>query len=220
MSNGRRILSGMPGSRLACALAASVLLLTPGCTTAEEPAPAAGASASSDDPANPLPSYDTTTVSLERAPFCDLLGDTAVRDALGGEPDSSKQYGNGDRTRLAPGVEDVAHEVGCVHQRDGEVARAWLFVPPVTPARARALVQEARTSPGCATDAGAPAYGAPSVALLCTGKGTATASYRGLFGDAWLACSLSVPLPGLDRPALFERTGRWCAEVAQAAAAD
>ena len=42
-------------------------------------------------------------------------------------------------------------------------------------------------------------------------------SYRGLFGDAWLACALA--LPGDRQDALEDRAGRWCAAVVTAVTA-
>jgi hypothetical protein len=41
-------------------------------------------------------------------------------------------------------------------------------------------------------------------------------SFRGLFGDAWLACSLTLP-PAVTPERLLETAGRWCVAVAQAA---
>ena len=38
-------------------------------------------------------------------------------------------------------------------------------------------------------------------------------AYHGLFGDAWLSCSLSARAAVDD---LAERTDRWCATVVQA----
>jgi hypothetical protein len=43
-------------------------------------------------------------------------------------------------------------------------------------------------------------------------------TFHGLFGDAWLSCSLSAV--GADQDGLVDRTGRWCVAVAQAASAD
>ena len=40
------------------------------------------------------------------------------------------------------------------------------------------------------------------------------ASYRGLFGDAWLACSLTAPG---ERDAVLEKAGAWCVAAARAA---
>jgi hypothetical protein len=163
-----------------------------------------------------LADYDTEAAVVARGPFCDRLGPSAVESALDGAATTSQEYGNGDLATLAPGVDDVAHEFGCRHRRGVTEARAWLFAPPVTPARGRDLVAELRRSGGCSVDPEAPDFGSPSVAALCTTERTATASYRGLFGDAWLSCSITVRVAGLDRPELFDRTGRWCVEVVEA----
>jgi hypothetical protein len=54
------------------------------------------------------------------------------------------------------------------------------------------------------------------VALTCTNKqGTSRASYRGLFGDAWLVCEVEQPA-GAAADAL-DVAGRWCVGVLQAA---
>ena len=41
------------------------------------------------------------------------------------------------------------------------------------------------------------------------------ASYRGLFGDAWLACEVARPA-GADW-SVVDRAGRWCVGVLEAA---
>ena len=43
------------------------------------------------------------------------------------------------------------------------------------------------------------------------------ASYRGLFGDAWLTCELSLKDVEVTDAELLRRAGAWCAGVAQAA---
>src|SRR5207253_719073 len=79
-----------------------------------------------------------------------------------------------------------------------------------------ALVKSGGKAPGCQTPPTSPAFGDPTLALTCTVKdGTARASYRGLFGDAWLVCEV-------DRPAgatwdVTDRAGRWCVGVLEAA---
>ena len=130
--------------------------------------------------------FDTGDVTIGRAEFCSRVAPTAVEEALGGAATSSENYANGDRAEVAPGVRDVAHEYGCTWTAaDGTVARAWVFAPPVTPEQAGAL-RRAATGKGCRPVPDAPAYGEPSVAVRC---GAETA-FHGLFGDAWLSCSL------------------------------
>ncbi|GAA1789393.1 hypothetical protein GCM10009795_038960 [Nocardioides hankookensis] len=147
---------------------------------------------------------------MVRGDFCPRVAPQAVTDALGTDSSDEKTWANGDRVRLADGVKDVAHEYGCSWTADdGTVARAWVFAPPVTAADAADLGRKARRSDGCRALPDAPAYGAPSVAVRC---GDALA-FHGLFGDAWLSCSLESAggAPEADQ------TGRWCVAVAQAA---
>jgi hypothetical protein len=176
-------------------------------------------------PQPPAPSYtstaltdfDTTVATLQRAPFCDQLPDEAVSEALDGDPGATTSYRNGQRAELAPGLEDVAHEYGCRFAgADGAELRAWLFAPPVTRARATELVDDASSREPCTRATPAPAYGAPTVALVCPAGDRTWASFRGLFGDAWLACSLAAPAR-LPEQQLLDRAGRWCVAVAQAA---
>ncbi|PWN02386.1 hypothetical protein DJ010_14905 [Nocardioides silvaticus] len=164
----------------------------------------------------PLGDLDTATVALARAPFCDRIPEEAVAEALDGKVGPTASYDAGQAAELAPGIKDVAHEHGCrIAGPGGTEVRAWVFVPPVTRDRATDLVTEAAGREGCSR-ATAPAYGDPSVALLCPSGKRTWVSFRGLFGDAWLACSLSAP-SRLAEQELLDRTGRWCVAVAQAA---
>jgi hypothetical protein len=162
-----------------------------------------------------LADFDTSKAVVQRAPFCDRVHPDAVREALGADGKLT-EYGNGESTAVLPGGTDVAHEYGCVFTGpNGEEARGWLFAPPVTAAEARDLVRTS-VSKGCRAQAGAAAYGDPTAAVVCTSGSGSTVSFRGLFGDAWLACSLT--LPGTVAPQeLLETAGRWCVAVAQAA---
>jgi hypothetical protein len=167
----------------------------------------------------PLSAYDTSTVAVDRSAFCSGLQPADVTAALGGEPESSSSYGNGQRGQLTRTVEDVAHEYSCTWVGpDGATARGWVFAPPVTPGEARALAKAAAREPGCDALPGAPDFGSPTAAIACTGAGDQRVSFRGLFGDAWLACSVSAPrTAGLTQDALVDRAGRWCVSVARAA---
>lgn len=166
----------------------------------------------------PLAAYDTSQVVVARAAFCSGLVADTVAAALGADPQTSSSYGNGQRAEVADGVEDVAHEFSCTWvAADGTTARAWVFAPPITPERARGLARAATRTRGCDAVTDAPDYGSPSAATVCTTGSAVEASYRGLFGDAWLACSLTAPEAGTDRADLVDRTGRWCVAVAQAA---
>ena len=204
--------------RLAAAtVVAAVCLLGIGsCQGDDEPAPSAAPSPSS----TPLAALDTAALVVRRDSFCPDVDPDAVEEALGGDPDASTSYDNGEPARLTRTVEDVAHEFDCTWQRaGGTVARAWVFAPPVTAGRARALVREAQTVPGCTPVPDASAFGIPSVAVGCRAGRTLTAAYHGLFGDAWLSCSLAVPVGSASRAALVDRAGRWCVAVATAASA-
>ena len=159
-----------------------------------------------------LADFDSTASVVQRAPFCELVADEAVADALGGDGELTA-WNNGEQAAAVPGG-DVAHEYGCAWTGSGVEARAWVFAPPVTRARAEELAKAAPAK-GCTTTAGAAAFGAPSLATTCTSGEKRTVSWRGLFGDAWLTCTLSqgVAAPEAD---LVARAGRWCVAVAQA----
>lgn len=164
--------------------------------------------------ATPLADFDTSTVAVQRMPFCDLVAPTSVETALGGAPTEQDDYANGDTAALTKRVTDVSHEYGCTWSVPGTAARAWVFAPPVTRRQARALVSDAVDQDTCARIDGAPSFGRPSVGVVCeTGAGLRT-SYRGLFGDAWLTCSLQGPF---EREDAVARTGELCVAVAQAA---
>lgn len=163
-----------------------------------------------------LADFDTTATVVQRAPFCELVPGEAVAAALGTDAEATA-YGNGEESDALPGG-DVAHEYGCRFVTDDAAAgeaRGWVFAPPVSSARARDLVAGAPTR-RCKTQGDAPAYGTPSVAVVCASNDARTASFRGLFGDAWLTCSLTLPV-GVAEADLVARTGRWCVAVAQAA---
>lgn len=79
-------------------------------------------------------------------------------------------------------------------------------------------MRAAEETAGCEKQPGSEAYGAPSVTLVCDDRQRRIATYRGLFGDAWLSCSLGLPGRPGDRE-LLDRTGRWCVAAAEAASA-
>jgi hypothetical protein len=163
----------------------------------------------------PLAGFDATDLTVGRGPFCEALDERQVEAALGGAAAQTRTWGNGDRVALGSGGEDVSHEFGCQYDAaDGTVARAWAFAPPVDATTAATLVTRAAKARGCTADPAAPPYGDPSLALTCTAAdGSATASYRGLFGDTWVVCEV-------DRPAgatwdVADRAGRWCVGVVE-----
>lgn len=207
---------------LAVATAATALVVAGGLVVRDPDGPTPAAPA--DPLATTLSSLDTRTAVVRRQPFCDAVPAAAVRavtapaagsanGAAGGAAATATAWANGDRLPTASGAE-VAHEDGCSWTvPDGATASAWVFAPPVTPDRARRLVASASGVKGCEPVAGAAAYGSPSAALSCVDGDRTTVSYRGLFGDAWLVCTLSAPTAA----ALPELADRWCARVLLAA---
>lgn len=208
----------MPARRstTAAAALAGVLLALTGCTD-EEPEES---SSSPTEQATPLTAVDTREVAVVRDAFCDRISGSAVEAAVGGEVAAMSTYDNGEPVTLADGSRDVAHEFGCEYRAgDRSTARAWVFAPPVTPDRADELVASAEAERGCRVDGAAPAFGRPSVALVCTRGDVVEASYRGLFGDAWLTCTVEVAAGSVDDRDLLARTGRWCVAALEAARA-
>ena len=162
------------------------------------------ATPAADPLADRLGSVDTTTMTVRRASFCAAVPDATAAIALGSAVTDHTTWQPGERTRLGR-VDDVLDEYGCSWTAaSGASARAWVFAPPVTPARATALRKDAPA--GCRPLAAMPAFGAQTSALTC-GEQTLV---RGRFGDAWLSCELS------DDD--VDRVGRWCLAVARAAA--
>ncbi|GCD90969.1 hypothetical protein [Nocardioides sp. LS1] len=162
-----------------------------------------------------LSDLDTTAMVVARDAFCSGIGPDTLQSALGTTHYDGLAYNNGEHARLVRGVRDVAHEYDCTWRaQDGSVARAWVFAPPVTVDRASQL-RDAAVGRGCqgTKDAG---FGKPSVATRCGTPRGHFQGYYGLFGDAWLSCTLAVP--GKQEPAdLTERASDWCAAVALAA---
>jgi hypothetical protein len=164
-----------------------------------------------------LADFDSALAVVQRAPFCDLVPAAAVTKALGTEA-TLAAYDNGEKSDAFPGG-DVPHEYGCRFSPSdttvvGE-ARGWVFAPPVTTDAAQAMAAASVTK-ACTALPAAAAYGNPSAGVLCPGDGVQTVSFRGLFGDAWLACSLTLPTD-VAQDDLVQRAGRWCVAVAQAA---
>ena len=55
----------------------------------------------------PLESFDTSTLTVARAGFCDAVDPRQVEAALGGEPAGASAYDNGDEVALTDAVSDV-----------------------------------------------------------------------------------------------------------------
>lgn len=167
--------------------------------------------------ATPLADLDTRTTAITRASFCDALPPEVVERALGGPATETTSYDDGEPAQVTGQVRDVAHEFGCGWSGATTSARAWVFAPPVTRETAADLVDGAAAQRGCTPIPGASPYGTPSVALTCTTKRGVQASFRGLFGDAWLTCAVTGP--AAQRADVVERADQWCAAVVNAAAA-
>jgi len=206
----------------AAAVAVLALVSVSSCDRGDDPSSSApSAPATPTATATPLASLDTSRVSVVRASFCDRVAPTAVESAVDSHQYDDASYANGDHAQVAAGVRDVAHEYSCTWTApDGTRARAWVFAPPVTPAQARALAK-APLGPGCRGTHGGARFGAPSVSVSCGPKATGAGTelgHQGLFGDAWLSCTLTAP-KGPAPADLAQRADRWCAAVVQAASA-
>ncbi len=180
------------------------------------------------DTGTPLEDVDTTTLAVAREPFCEAVEPASVLRALDLTTEDTDRvdavaWENGQQTALEPGLRDVAHEHGCSWQGPGGVrARAWVFVPPTTVDEARALRSSTTRADGCTPAAGAPAYGTPTVAADCQDGPRRERVLAGLFGDAWLTCTLEAPRAGDGAPTreeLAARASTWCMAVAGAASA-
>ena len=192
---------------VAVAIAVGVLRAT---GDGDEPAAAPPAPETTAPPG--LADVDTETLAVARDRFCDDVPDEAVVAALGGEPIDTTSYDNGQRARLTGEVRDVAHEFHCEWRgAGGERAAAWVFAPPVTPEQATRLARQARRAERCDVLPDAAAFGSPSVATRCQTLQGGRVGYVGLFGSAWLSCTLTA-----SRGA-GERADQWCAAVALAA---
>jgi hypothetical protein len=205
-------MSRSPGRGVAPRLLPALLLVAGTACTGD-----GGDSGSSKAPApepTPITAYDAGSAALTREDFCDRIPEEAVTAAVG-ELAGTDHYGNGERETVTKGVTDVAHEFNCTFTGDtGAIARAWVFVPRVTPEQARALVAGAKKAKGCQAVDG-ESFGTPGTGSVCTTPDGTEATYRGLFTDAWFSCSVTAK--DLDQAALLERAGQWCVSTATAA---
>jgi hypothetical protein len=159
---------------------------------------------------------DVSDLPIGRDLACATLDDDAVATALGGVVTARESYTDGDRVEVAPGVTDVAHETSCSFATGEAEARVWVFTAPVSTATARDLVRDRRRERGCTFPDLPTGFGTPGVISVCTGSDpdrSVSATFSGLFGDAWVSCRLSqqgAPIPD----AVLERADRWCVHVA------
>lgn len=212
----RRRRSIVRGSLAAVALLATGAVVYTGLQSGGSDRPAARPTPTASPTPTPLASLDLSGLPIERGPFCDALDDGDVADALGGPVSGTGHYDSGDRVALAAGLTDVSHEYGCTfNAASGAQARVWVFAEPVTVAVGRSIVAETRQAKGCTVVGKAPTFGTPSISTVCrTGSpASQVVTLRGLFGDAWLSCQLSVPgTTGTDQ--MVQRAEQWCVRVA------
>jgi hypothetical protein len=206
-------MSRSPGRGVAPRLLPALLLLVAGTACTGDGGDSGSSKAPAPEP-TPITAYDAGSAALTREDFCDRIPEEAVTAAVG-ELASTDHYGNGERETVTKGVTDVAHEFNCTFTGDtGAIARAWVFVPRVTPEQARALVADATKAKGCRAVDG-ESFGTPGTGSVCTTPDGTEATYRGLFTDAWFSCSVTAK--DLDQAALLERAGQWCVSTATAA---
>lgn len=193
-----------------------------GDATEPRPSPNAGAADAGRGGASPATTrseVDLSNLPVGRTLDCAVLDGDPVREALGAPVTLRQAYAPGDRVEISPGVTDVVAETGCVFRSPRADARVWVYSAPVGTAYARSLVREARRTPGCSPRPDETGFGDPTLTDVCTSTrpATATATLRGLFGDAWLTCRLSGEG---ERPGeVLVRARRWCTGVAVALAA-
>jgi hypothetical protein len=203
-------------SRVTLALALVCGLLLTGCSgSGDSSTPPTGAPSEATDAGTPLEDVDTTALLVPREPFCDRVDPAAVTRALGEEPADVSAYRSGQRIRISDELADVVHEFGCRWTAGDNSAEAWVFAPPITRERA-ATMADAAGQPECGDVPGAARFGQPSSSCEYGGGGATVVRYQGLFGDAWLTCSLRWSGP--QDPADDDRASRWCAAVATGAA--
>ncbi len=161
-------------------------------------------SANADPLGTSLTNVDTTVLAVARESFCDKVPAGAVQAALAESHVTLASYAPGDTATVADNVRDLADEYSCRWTSDSSAAgaSAWVFAPAVTVVDAKSFTSD--IPEGCLTTA-APDFGEPTQTLQCGN----TVWLRGLFGDAWLNCTVT----GAD----LDRAGRFCAVVAKAA---
>ena len=165
-----------------------------------------------------LRDVDTTVLPVQREDFCADIPGEAVALVLGTEDFTGSAYADGDKAQVFPGLTDISHEYGCTFYAKAKkrTARAWVFAPPVSNDRARAVIKATVQAKGCQKIPKAPKFGKPSLALLCGSEKAPEISFRGLFGDAWLTCTIKPHQPPATKGVL-QSAENWCLAVAQAA---
>jgi hypothetical protein len=167
------------------------------------------------DTSTPLASLDLSGLPIAKSSPCSGLDEHDVTTALGGSVSASDRYDPGERVRLSRGLRDVSEEFGCTYRDTlGAEARVWVFAQPVRRSLASHLVRDARAEKGCRLVHHGPGFGTPSVTTACPVRRPRgrVVTVRGLYGDTWLTCQLTLPADtGADDP--VRRTQRWCVSV-------
>ena len=189
----------------AAAIAAVLLLATAACSAdPEADKPSTGSTEPTAEP-TPLADYDTSAVTVVRAAFCDRVSGDAIAAAVADDASEGQSWQPGKRL---PDGSAIGNEFGCAWTAGPVTARAWVFAPPVTPERAKDLVDEVvgkKCQRLLADD-----LGQPSVSQRC--EGTETTGIYGLVGDAWVSCEIS----GLPSSGSEDLVGQWCVAVLEA----
>lgn len=198
------MVSASPRTTLARRVVPAVVLLAGAvgagaCTSPDQPPREEQAAPSP----TPLASYGTDGLSAAPRDPCAALADETVAEVLGGEPTGERSWAPGERV---PGTPEIGDEWGCSRTAGDVTASAWVFSPPVSPATARGLAEEA-AGLKCRRLRDAETFGDPGVAFTCDlNTGTTLSGRRGLVGTAWVACEVRGPVSQ-------ERVERWCAAV-------
>jgi hypothetical protein len=199
---------------VAAAIACCVALAGCSGSSDSEPRPTTAPSEAKES-GTTLEDVDTTALVVPRGPFCDRVDPAAATNALGEEPADVSAYRSGQRIKISDDVADVVHEFGCRWTAGDKAAEAWVFAPPITRKRAAALARGVQGLSECLDHPG-PDFGRPSASCASVDDDAVAISFQGLFGDAWLTCSLTLARGGQSE--VDERASRWCAAVATGAA--
>ena len=208
-------------SRVARATVAAVIacgVALTGCSGSSdsEPRPTAAPSEAKES-GTTLEDVDTAALVVPRGPFCDRVDPAAATRALGEEPADVSAYRSGQRIKISDDVADVVHEFGCRWTAGDSSAEAWVFAPPITRQAGRGPGARRAGPVRSASTTSAPTSDGPSASCASRDDDAVAMSFQGLFGDAWLTCSLTLA-EGRESQ-VDERASRWCAAVATGAAA-
>ena len=167
------------------AVVAAVLLVTAavvavavarGGPSPEPGEPAAGPATGASSPAastSTRAELDLSDLPIARAPFCPLVDDDEVSEALDADIDGTDSYEQRrHRSGSPPGCATSSHEYSCSFEGSGAEARVWVFAARCRRPRARGLVRELRGehAAACRRRPGTT-YGTPGLTRVCTGSG-------------------------------------------------